>query len=236
MIRQYLKLQQKIVTFVEIIHQHDHMKGIIKIIVVLGLAFFTAGCAKEDEPEIYYYGNGEKVYLNERKDMLFVHFWPDTPEGQKQAIVQCDASLTPWTYHNPVESYSVTFDGSGKVDCAVLQSRKPISQAKLLAFRNRDEVRYVSYVFENRGSFFAISDQFSAKLNNGVEESRFADLVHRYGCTYTPWMIAGVPWEDMYIITVPKNSGYGTIVLSCIFFDSDLVEWTSPDFHQFGLF
>ena len=194
----------------------------------------TAGCSKLDKSSQYYYYFNDKVYLNERRDIVFILFEKGIPEAQKLAIVQSDATLKPWTYHARLGP-DVTYDGSIG-DIAVLQSSGRIHPSKINAIRNKDGVRTASYMFEKDGHFSAVDDTFTVKLNYAVEESKLEEMVRRYGCTYEPWLTDGDPWEGVYTVTVPKTSNYGTVQLSCFFQESGLFAWTSPNFYVFGAF
>ncbi len=191
----------------------------------------TAGCSKLDKSSQYYYYFNDKVYLNERRDIVFILFEKGIPEAQKLAIVQSDATLKPWTYHARLGP-DVTYDGSIG-DVAVLQSFGRIQPSKINAIRNKDGVRTASYMFEKDGKFYAVDDTFIVKLNYAVEESKLDEMVRRYGCTYEPWSTDSA-WEGVYTVTVPKTSDLGTVQLSCFFQESGLFAWTSPNFYVFG--
>ena len=192
----------------------------------------VAGCSKLEKASQYYYYFNEKIFLDERRDLLFILFEKGIPEAQKLAIVQSDATLKPWANQSLLGS-DVVYDDS-IVDMAVLQSSGRIPPAKLNAIRSKDGVRTVSYMFEKDGKFFAVDDTFTVQLNHADAASKLEEIVRRYGCTYEPWLTDGVPWEGVYTVTVPKTSDYGTIRLSCIFQESGLFEWSSPNFYIFG--
>ena len=191
------------------------MKGIINILAILGLAFFAAGCAKEEASE-----------FNERKDMIAVYLQPGLTVDQKKAILHRDPSLTFWVNPNRGRTYNIPEDERYGSDTFFLQSDKRITQVRMSALRDLEEVRYVSYMLEYKGQTVAVTDQILVKTTNGTEESRFADLVRRYGCTYRPWLSSG----NDYIVTVPKTSPLGTIALSRKFRESDMVKYADPDF------
>ena len=194
----------------------------------------AAGCSKLDRSSTYYYYFNEKIYLNECRDMIFIQFEKGLPEAQKLSIVKSDPSLKPWTYHSRRNGNEYSYDGLGQSDIAVLQSSGRISQSRLNAIKNKDGVRSVSYMLEKDGQFIAVDDTFTVMLGGNTQESQLAALARQYGCTYELWLTAGVPWDGVYNITVPKTSTLGTIRLSCIFLETGLFDWTSPNFYTFG--
>lgn len=104
------------------------------------LLLMAAGCSKLERNSAYYYYFNEKIYLDERLDMIFIQFEKGLSEAQKQAVVQSDASLKPWAYRTRLDGREITYDGSGQSDMAVLQSSGRISQATLNSFRNKEGV------------------------------------------------------------------------------------------------
>ena len=198
--------------------------------------FLAAGCTKLDKSGVYYYSSNEKIYLDVRRDMLFIQFENGFPEEQKKAIVQSDPSLTPWTYHGRSDWATRTYDGSGIDGIAVLRSNGRIPSSRFNAFLEKEGVRTLSYVYEKNGEFLAVDDHFEVMLKASVEESRLKELVLEYGCTCEPFWITDGVQDKIYQVTVPKTSAYGTIRLSCIFQETGLFVWSAPNFYVFGMY
>ena len=193
----------------------------------------AAGCSKLEKNGLYYYYFSNKIYLSERRDLLYIEFIDGISEAEKQAIVQSDASLHPWTRQGRTFG-SETFDGTGGARVAVLQSRGRISGAKFQRFRAMTGVKSLCYMYETEQSSdpFAVSDGFSVQLGVGTTPAQLEALADQYGCTVRLWGPTGA--HDVYFVTVPKSVSMGVVRLSAVFQETHLFGWTSPNFVIFG--
>ena len=167
----------------------------------------AAGCSKLEKNGLYYYYFSNKIYLSERRDLLYIEFIDGISEAEKQAIVQSDASL---------------------------QSRGRISGAKFQRFRAMAGVKSLCYMYETEQSSdpFAVSDGFSVQLGVGTTPAQLEALADQYGCTVRLWGPTGA--HDVYFVTVPKSVSMGVVRLSAVFQETHLFGWTSPNFVIFG--
>jgi hypothetical protein len=207
-----------------------------RFLYLLLLPLLLAGCSKLEKDGLYYYYFSDKLYLSERRDLLYIEFTDGLSEAEKQAIVQSDPSLYPWTRPGRT-SGPETYDGLGVARSAVLQSNGRISNAKFQRFRNKDGVKTLCYMYEMDGSSdpFAVSDHFSVQLSVGTTRAQLEALANRYGCTVRLWE-GFSDRDDIYIVTVPKSVSMGVVRLSAVFQETHLFGWTSPDFVIFGAF
>lgn len=189
------------------------------------------GCSKLEKNSAYYYYFNEKIYLDERRDMIFIQFEKGLSEGQKQAVVQSDASLKPWAYRTRLDGREITYDGSGQSDMAVLQSSGRISQATLNSFRNKEGVVSVSYMFEKDGRFTAVTNEIIVKLNKASDYSVLEEMATKYGCRISD---KDLSMENVYMLERTKSCKYETLELSHLFHDSGLFYLVDPNFLVFG--
>ena len=197
------------------------------------LLLMAAGCSKLGRNGAYYYYFNEKIYLDERLDIFFIQFEKGLSEGQKQAVVQSDASLKPWAYRTRLDGREITYDGSGQSDMAVLQSSGRISQATLNSFRNKEGVVSVSYMFEKDGRFTAVTNELIVKLNDAADYPVLEKMATQYG-----WKISDrdLLMENVYMLERTKSCKYETLELSHLFHDSGLFYLVDPNFVMFGMY
>lgn len=197
------------------------------IVIFACLLLLALGCKKLEKANLYYYYSGEKVYLDVRKDMVFLLFEDGLSDTQKQAFVRSDSALHPWRFMGK------TVDGSDGGKYAVLVAGTRISQSTVDKFLNMEGTKAVSYMCEYEGTPMAATNKFSVMLKGTTNLSQVEDLAKRYGCSVgqEEWAVSGV-----YEITVPKTVSMGTVRLSCLFYETGLFEWTSPNFIAFGNF
>ena len=201
------------------------------LIVYFCLLLATLGCSKLERNSAFYYYFNEKVYLDERKDMIFIQFEKGLPEGQKQAVVQSEASLKPWTYQSRMGG-NITYDGSGQGDMAVLQSSGRISQSTLNSFRGKEGVLSASYMFEKDGRFSAITNELIVKLNKASDYSILEEMAAKYGCRISD---RDLSMENVYVLERTKSCKYETLELSHLFHESGLFYLVDPNFVVFGV-
>lgn len=201
--------------------------------LVIPLLLLAAGCSKLENNGLFYYCSNEKIYLTERRDMLFIQFQKGLPEARKQQILGSAPSLHPWTYHSRMGWGDTTYDGLGDATFAVLQSSGRISRNTFNAFRGMDGVESVSYMLGYNDKYMAASDNFAVKLNTTTTYNQLETLARQYGCT-----VYQQEWfdEGIYFVKVPKTVEIGMVRLSCLFHETGLFAFTSPDFYTFGMY
>ena len=200
--------------------------------ILVCLLLLALGCSKLERNSAYYYYFNEKIYLDERRDIIFIQFEKGLSEAQKQAVVQSDASLKPWTYHSRMGGGDISYDGSGQSDLAVLQSSGRISQAKLNSFRSKDGVLSASYMFEKDGRFMAITNELIVKLNDAADYPVLEKMATQYGCKISD---RDLLMENVYVLERTKSCKYETLELSHLFHDSGLFYLVDPNFVMFGM-
>lgn len=204
----------------------------VRLFYLLVPLMLAAGCSKLEQSGAFYYYFNQKIYLDERRDMIFIQFEKNLPVEQKQAIVQSDASLKPWTYQSRMGWGSTTYDGT-LGDSAVLQSSRRISQAKMNALRNREGVLSVSYMFEKDGRFSAIGNDFIVKLYEPADYSVLEKMAADYGCRISD---RNILMENTYILERTRGCRYQTLDLTHIFHESRRFYLVDPTFIIFGAF
>lgn len=199
------------------------------IMLVIPLLLLAAGCSKLVKDSAFYYYFNEKIYLDERRDLLFIQFEKDLPEEQKKAIVQSDASLHPWTYHSKMDNE--TYDGIGDATFAVLQSSGRISLAKRDAFRKMDGVLWASFLFEKNGQVIAVTNELIVKLNDAGDYPLLEQMADQYGCRVTDETLF---MENVYVLERTRTCKFETLELVQIFHESGRFSIVDPGMIAFG--
>lgn len=203
------------------------------IMLVIPLLLLAAGCSKLVKDSAFYYYFNEKIYLDERRDLLFIQFEKDLPEEQKKAIVQSDASLHPWTYHSKMGWGDETYDGIGDATFAVLQSSGRISLAKRDAFRKMDGVLWASFLFEKNGQVIAVTNELIVKLNDAGDYPLLEQMADQYGCRVTDETLL---MENVYVLERTRTCKFETLELVQIFHESGRFSIVDPGMIAFGAF
>lgn len=215
------------------------------LIVVFAISLLLANCAHSDLIEVtdssltndtevflknkelvYYYYFNEKIFLTERKDLLFIKYKDGYNTShivdsllRTQNVKRWDAEKNILPSQDPSASFIVLQSSSGNIDDNVLKR-----------VNNSSEIVNTSSIFEYKGNYSAATDRFTVKLRNRSDYSKLEQYVNKYSCKVIvrPWL-----GENVYLITVPKDSDYSSIDLANIFMESGCFEYTSPDFYFF---
>lgn len=189
----------------------------------------TRSGVQDTQSALFYYYFDEKIYVNERTDILYLSFTEGLSVEQKSAIVESNPSLSPWHLHT-WDGKELIFDGSGRDSAAILQAEAPISQNTLEAFRKIDGVKTLSFLLEKDKSYSAATDEMVVLLKSTSTEAQLMELAGKYNCAVKPFLVDGAPvQEGEYVVTVPKSVTMGTIRLANLFYETGLFVFTSPD-------
>ena len=187
----------------------------------------TRSGVQDTQSALFYYYFDEKIYVNERTDILYLEFTDGLSAEQKKAIVNSNPSLSLWHLHT-WDGKELIFDGSGRD--AILQAEAPISQNMLEAFRKMDGVKTLSFLLEKDKSYAAATDEMVVLLKSTSTEAQLMELAGKYNCAVKPFLVEGTPvQEGEYVVTVPKSVTMGTIRLANLFYETGLFVFTSPD-------
>ena len=187
----------------------------------------TQSGVQDTQSALFYYYFDEKIYVNERTDILYLEFTDGLSAEQKRSIVNSNPSLSPWHLHT-WDGKELIFDGSDRD--AILQAEAPISQNTLEAFRKMDGVKTLSFLLEKDKSYSAATDEMVVLLKSTSTEAQLMELAGKYNCAVKPFLVDGAPvQEGEYVVTVPKSVTMGTIRLANLFYETGLFVFTSPD-------
>ena len=189
----------------------------------------TQSGVQDTQSALFYYYFDEKIYVNERTDILYLEFTDGLSAEQKKAIVNSNPSLSPW-HLRTWDGEEQVFDGSGRDSAAILQSGESFSQNMLEAFRKMDGVKTLSFLLEKDKSYSAATDEMVVLLKSTSTEAQLKELAEKYNCAVKPFLVEGTPvQEGEYVVTVPKSVTMGTIRLANLFYETGLFVFTSPD-------
>lgn len=198
-----------------------------------GAEALTRSGEQDTQSALFYYAFDEKIYVNERTDILFLKFSEGLSVDQKSAIVKSNPALSPW-HLLTWDGQEFIFDGSGRASVAILQSEESFSQSTLDAFRKMDGVKTLSFLLEKDKEYAAATDEMVVLLKSTSTEGQLMELAGKYNCAVKPFLVDGTPvQEGEYIVTVPKSVTMGTIRLANLFYETGLFVFTSPDMYLF---
>lgn len=182
-----------------------------------------------NESVFFYYYFGEKIYLQERNDLLFIRF---TDNGsRKQFLSESVNGVSSLKLYDP--------DGDGRFasessfNLLILESVSgKVSDDLVHEVNGRDDVVTASRLLEYQGHLMASDNDFAVKIRQGISFHTLESLAKRYDCLIDQREWSG---ENVYYLIVPKTSSLNTIILSSLFYETGLFEFSSPDFYAFDV-
>ncbi len=179
--------------------------------------------------DVFYYYFDEKIFLTERRDLIFVEF---KDELAKDNCIGSLAEQYNLHYFNSKNLGFEQFKDNG-LNIVILQSNSgEISRNTIESIKkNCPEIIDITYITEHNGHYSAASNRFMVELYDESDFSKLQQYLSKYSCA-----IIDNPWlgDDVYLISVPKSSSYTSIELANIFMESGDFKSSSPDLYVFN--
>ena len=207
--------------------QKGKVAALYIVCIACTLLFAAASCGKSNTeerpqeelpPDDFYYYFGEKRFLDQLKDKIYISFTSDANEEQLLAIINSDASL------QPMQSSFDPIRLEGLVRRAVLETKdgQQIPPATIQKFKAKNEVVFVSYLNRTSGSFTAFTNRFVVKLLETTSYAQLQELAEKYHCT-----VEQNPY-DRFFLTVSKASRLNGLQTANLFYETGLFEYCAP--------
>lgn len=168
---------------------------------------------------LYYYYQGERIPLTERKDLIAFQFVDKESEDKFLSDLSSSSILKRWNND----------EGNNSLNILILQSVKgSISKEDFEEWRGLEDVHFLSYPFEKDGHVFVMLDEFSVKVKKTSDEQEVRKLAARYDCEVFQREVFD---SDIFFVRCSKWSEMGTIRIANAFYETGLFEFASPDFY-----
>ena len=209
-------------------------------IVVCSLFLFMSGCVdnnlnNDNEEQLittmaeladapFYYDFDKKIFLQQRKDKIFLKFAQDANTEQLHSLINRNSSLRP-SIANLDETYRPR-------RVAVLESKdgKQIPSTTLESFKAMPEVLSVTYLLDYNGGLQGLMDDFVVKLMETTSYEQLEKLAAQNNCKIEEEYQFSFSKNDYFKISVSKASKLDAMQMSCLFYETGLFEYTSPNF------
>ena len=199
----------------------------ITAITLCVVFFMVSGCGKQknefsDNEEFFYYYFGEKIFLKQVKDKIYLNLSPYISEEQYQELIRKDASL------RQIQSFPV-WRGGDPYFFAALETKdgNQIPLTIIDSFNKREEVVSVEYMYLYNGHLQGLTNKFVIKLKETTTYAQLHELAEQYHCT--------IGEENLYVknqfpLYVCKNSNLNAMLTANLFQESGLFEFAAPSF------
>ncbi len=193
------------------------MKKLISVVCVGmllgGLGGILTACeggifGDNDPKAFYYYGiEDRKIYLDLVHNQVYVEFVSDASEEQIRSVANDYPDLM--------------------FERRIFSSDRLITSGVVRSIRARDKVVSAEYLFETEGSLMSITDEFTVLLKPETSYSELQALAQRYDCRIGE---ENEFVDNQYMLYASKASGYNSLRLANIFYETRLFEFAEPNF------
>ncbi len=168
---------------------------------------------------LYYYYQGERIPLAERKDLIAFQFVDK--ESKDKFLSELSSSSTLKRWNND--------EGNNSLNILILQSvKESVSKEDFEEWKSLESVHFLSYPFEKDGHVFVMLDEFSVKIKKASDEQEVRKLAAEYECEVFQREVFD---SDIFFVRCSKWSEMGTIRIANAFYETGLFEFASPDFY-----
>ena len=191
--------------------------------LLLFLLLAVTGCSYMDmtpktDSTLYYYYQGERIPLAERKDLIAFQFVDKESKDKFLSDLSSSSTLKRWNND----------EGNNSLNILILQSVKgSISKEDFEEWRGLEDVHFLSYPFEKDGHVFVMLDEFSVKVKKASDEQEVRKLATQYECEVFQREVFD---SDIFFVRCPKWSELGTIRIANAFYETGLFVFAAPDF------
>ena len=175
-----------------------------------------------EEDIFFYYFFDEKIFLDQVTNKICLKFETNISEEQLLAIVNSVTSLQLTDNHfGSLYRSTLCF--------AILETKDgvPVPVSTINSFKARSKVISVEYLYQhNGGKFQAITDEFTVKLKKTTTYAQLQQLARQTNCV--------IGEESQFVknqfkLYVSKTSNYNAMQLSCLFYETELFEFSEPN-------
>ncbi|MDR1346184.1 MAG: hypothetical protein LBK03_05740 [Bacteroidales bacterium] len=189
------------------------------IICILAI-FLALSLPAQQGGECFYYYRGEKFFLTERTDKIFLKLAAD---GNKASF------LSSIRAGNAVQLSPDLQEGDMLPNFVMLEAKTAtgIPLALLEEYRLNSSVISALPLLQYDNRLQGLTDQFIVKLKAGTSDMQFQDLISQYNCSIVK---ESQFIKRQFIVSVPKTIAFNALQLSNLFYETGWFEFAEPNF------
>ena len=168
----------------------------------------------------YYYCLGEKIFLNQVSNKIFLQFTSDAEQAQMRALVGINESLK-------LIDGAYCYDGNLRFAALVSKEGKPIESTVLESFKAQAKIAFVTYIYLYEHSYQGLLDVFAVKLKENTTYEQLQKLAEQNNCAI------GAEDEFMkneFYIHISKHYDLSALQIGNLFYETGLFEFVQPKF------
>ncbi|MCL2290562.1 MAG: hypothetical protein FWC34_07670 [Bacteroidetes bacterium] len=193
------------------------------LITVFSILFSFALYAQQNNENFYYY-QGEKIFLQQSANRLFVKFSQNANREQIYTLIN-NHSLQLTSNMNIDDNY---------LDFAIFETKNEndiVSFATVESFKANPAIISATPLFMYNDVLQGLTDEFAVKLKSTVSYNQLQELVEKNNCLIKE---ENRLVENQFMISVHKNAKLNAMEMSRLFFHTGFFEFSEPNFILFN--
>lgn len=190
----------------------------IKLTILLLLTFYMVSAQN-----IFYYYQGEKIFLKERSDKILLTLSKDADKNRLLNVIQSDLSVE-------ISGNRKNEKNVGAFIVLSLKDERNILSSTIDKYRNSPDILSALPMLEaSDGKLQGITNEFIVKLANGTTFEQLEDLVKKNNCIIIK---ENEFVKNQYLISVSKTSVLNSLQIANLFYETRLFEFSAPNFFR----
>jgi hypothetical protein len=190
--------------------------------IMLILAGGLVSCEKEKDittANVFYYYQGEKIFLTERTDKIFLKLAKGANKEKILALIYSDSTV----------ELSLNLEQDEPLpDFLTLEVTKTGNIASVVErYRANTDVISASPVLQYNEILIGLADEFTVKLKEMTSLKELQKLLLTYHCTIVE---ENEFVKNQFLLSVSKVSALNALQLSNLFYETGLFEFSEPNF------
>ncbi|MDR2292398.1 MAG: S8 family serine peptidase [Prevotellaceae bacterium] len=197
------------------------MKRIFFILLVFICGFFSLRSQQNTYKEVFYYYAGEKIFLTERTDKVFLKLTKDVNKENLLSSINSD---------NHVRLSSEIKQSESLPDfltLEVLETKVDNISSVIERYKANINVVSASLVLQYNGVLQGLADEFVVMLKKNTSYKQFQNLLSAYHCVIVE---ENEFVKNQFLLSVTKISTLTALQLSNLFYETELFEFSEPNF------
>jgi hypothetical protein len=188
-----------------------------KYLILVIVAAISMGLQAQENDNYYWY-QGEKIFLTERTDLMFIKLSSDANNERLLTLIQSDELVVMDRTEGGVLNLFVTLKR---------KDNSTISIETLDKYKNSPDVISANYVLEYFDSLQGLIDKFVVKLKEGTTLEQLQSLVEETNCLFVE---ENKFVKNQFLLSVPKTLDLNSLQMANLFYETELFEYSEPNF------
>ncbi len=196
-----------------------------KTVLIFWIIITSMSLFAQNEKELFYYYQGEKVYLKENNDKILVKFSRETDRSSFLKSLQTEPN------------YRISNSKKDVGYFVILEAQENISyyskEQSLTNYQNHNNTSCANFMLDYKGKSQGLTDQFIVKLKPETSFHEFQNLVKENRCII---FNENKFVKNQFLVSVPRPSNISSLQFANLFYESGLFEFSEPNFYYINVF